>query len=149
MKNQRSVLRSIQILLIYRYIPTEPDLYSVRQFLTESCSNGKEYPVRGECCSLYVPSACAVLGLDGKWDEDNLCGLPGRAIALLRGPAEAAAPTAVGLKYMNKTEKTRWALRRGSGFNKREKIRRKIKFYEEKHWVSEVESKRLKCQDFL
>lgn len=92
------------------------------------------------------------IGVCSTWPRWQMCGWagrPGRAIALLRGLAEAAAPTAVGLKYMNKTEKTRWALRRGSGLNKREKIMRKIKFYEEKHWASEVESKRLKCQDFL
>lgn len=40
---------------------------------------------------------CAVLGPDGKWDEDNLCELPERAITLLREPAEAAVPAAVGI----------------------------------------------------
>lgn len=107
----------------------------MRQFLTESCYNGKEYPVRGECRRLYVPSVCAILGLDGKWDEDNLCELPGRAITLLREPAEAAVPTAVGLQR-TWTKHRKWGVPwGGSQGSTKGKIRRKIKFHEEKHWV--------------
>lgn len=44
-----------------------------------------------------MPSLCAMLGSDGKWDEDNPCELLESAITLLREPAEAAVPTEVGI----------------------------------------------------
>lgn len=66
----------------------------------------RENLLEDECCRASMQLLCAILGPDGKWNEDNLCELPGKGNYFAKKARRGCSPHSSGnIQNMGKTEK--------------------------------------------